>query len=59
MPDAADETRSRALLLFPYAAADATVAALRAAKAQADGIFAEEIVAVRVLAGVATSAAVA
>ena len=35
VPDAADETRSRALLLFPYAAADATVAALRAARSAA------------------------
>ncbi|WP_236649733.1 hypothetical protein [Micrococcus luteus] len=35
VPDPADETRSRALLIFPYAAAEATVGALRAARSAA------------------------
>ncbi|MDO4239673.1 MAG: primosomal protein N', partial [Micrococcus sp.] len=35
VPDAADETRHRALLLFPYAAAAETAAVLRAARAAA------------------------
>lgn len=35
VPEAADETRARALLVFPYAAAEATVDALRAARSAA------------------------
>lgn len=35
VPDSADETRHRALLLFPYAAAAETAVVLRAARAAA------------------------